>query len=71
MTYMDNSLRSNACAPRRSIMATVAHALAVWRERRMLAQLDSSALEDMGISQRDAEAEARRPIWDAPNNWTR
>lgn len=26
MTYMDNSLRSTSCAPRRSILATVAHA---------------------------------------------
>ncbi|MFV1492758.1 hypothetical protein VWX97_17545 [Phaeobacter sp. JH18-32] len=71
MTYMDNSLRNCACAPRRSFFATVAQRLAIWRERRMLATLDQSALDDMGISKTEAQAEARRPIWDAPSSWRR
>ncbi|MFS4580312.1 DUF1127 domain-containing protein [Phaeobacter sp. C3_T13_0] len=72
MTYMDDSFRSAACktpAPRRSVLGAIVQRLAIWRERRMLGQLDQTALDDMGIRKDQAEAEARRPIWDAPSNW--
>ncbi|MDV4146054.1 MULTISPECIES: DUF1127 domain-containing protein [Shimia] len=39
------------------------------RQRRALAKLDSRSLEDMGISRRAADAEARRPVWDVPAAW--
>lgn len=44
---------------------------ALWRQRRDLARLDDRALEDIGLSRAQADAEARRPIWDAPDFWRR
>lgn len=41
----------------------------LWRQRRALARLDEAALQDIGLSRREAETEARRPIWDAPESW--
>ncbi|SDE19438.1 DUF1127 domain-containing protein [Ruegeria marina] len=42
---------------------------ALWRQRRALANLDDRALEDIGLSRAQADAEARRPFWDAPDFW--
>ena len=39
------------------------------RQRRTLAALDDHILNDIGISRAQAEAEADRPVWDAPGNW--
>lgn len=41
-------------------------ALAVWQERRLLAQLDDRALRDIGLSRGDAYRESSRPWWDLP-----
>lgn len=41
----------------------------VYRSRRALAQLDASALRDVGISTSQANAETARPLWDIPANW--
>ncbi len=43
--------------------------MAVARQRRALARLNASQLSDIGLSRPQAEAEARRPIWDAPSVW--
>ncbi|MEO1000877.1 MAG: DUF1127 domain-containing protein [Pseudomonadota bacterium] len=34
------------------------------RERRALARLDAARLADLGLTAREASAEARRPFWD-------
>ena len=39
------------------------------RQRRALARLDARALDDIGVSRSQAEAEARRPPSDAPDSW--
>lgn len=39
------------------------------RQRRALSRLDARSLEDMGVTRREAEAEARRPVWDVPAAW--
>lgn len=39
------------------------------RQRRALARLDARLLKDVGITRAQAEAEAARPIWDAPDIW--
>lgn len=39
------------------------------RQRRALAALDETRLEDLGLTLNDAQAEARRPFWDVPANW--
>ena len=41
----------------------------IWRQRQVLRKLDIDALNDIGISRKDAFAEARRPIWDVPATW--
>jgi len=45
------------------------HALAVRRQRLALKSLDDAALADIGVTRAEAEAEARRPVWDAPETW--
>ncbi|WP_170758588.1 DUF1127 domain-containing protein [Ruegeria lacuscaerulensis] len=58
------------CKPRRGFsLTTVWDALSLRRQRRNLARLDDRALEDIGITREQAEAEASRPIWDAPQFW--
>lgn len=46
-------------------------AVALWRSRRALAALDAAQLDDVGISAQQAQAEAQRPLWDAPSSWKR
>lgn len=43
--------------------------VALYRQRRALAEMDDSRLADLGLSRHEADAEAKRPIWDAPNHW--
>ncbi|MGR3758678.1 DUF1127 domain-containing protein [Roseobacteraceae bacterium NS-SX3] len=57
--------------PRRSLRSAIAARIALMRQRRALGRLDSRALEDIGLSRADAEREARRPVWDAPDGWLR
>ncbi|GGL72979.1 DUF1127 domain-containing protein [Wenxinia marina] len=42
---------------------------AVWRQRRTLGQLDAHRLADLGLTAAEADAEARRPLWDVPARW--
>lgn len=44
-------------------------AFALWRSRRTLAALSDAQLNDVGLGHADAQAEAARPIWDAPAAW--
>lgn len=44
-------------------------AIALWRSRRALTALSDEQLSDVGIGHADAQAEAERPIWDAPASW--
>ncbi len=58
------------CPPRRRFGLTMFwDALSLCRQRRTLARLDARALEDIGITREQAEAEAARPLWDAPEFW--
>ena len=43
--------------------------LALWRQRRRLAELDARMLSDIGVTPAEAEREARRPVWYAPHHW--
>lgn len=43
--------------------------LGLARQRRDLAKLDDRALADIGVTRAEADQEAARPIWDAPENW--
>ncbi|CUH64127.1 hypothetical protein TG4357_01092 [Thalassovita gelatinovora] len=52
-----------------SFFTRLMQANALMRQRHALRMLDQAALDDMGLSRAQADAEARRPIWDAPNAW--
>lgn len=41
----------------------------LYRQRRRLDELDDRMLDDIGCSRAEAEAEAGRPVWDAPVHW--
>ncbi|MDF1717525.1 MAG: DUF1127 domain-containing protein [Antarcticimicrobium sp.] len=63
---------SHRCTTRRpSLLAALGHLVGVWRQRQALRSLDDRALRDIGVSRDAARAEARRPIWDAPETWRR
>lgn len=50
---------------------SILRVIALWRSRRALRALSPEQLRDVGISAQQAQAEAARPIWDAPESWTR
>lgn len=53
----------------RKLFITVQRSAALARQRKALQNLDDDALRDIGLSRSEAEAEAERPIWDAPDHW--
>ncbi len=57
--------------PRLAIVSFIGLAIAARRQRRALRNLDESVLRDLGLSRKDAETEANRPLWDVPANWRR
>jgi uncharacterized protein YjiS (DUF1127 family) len=56
-------------ASRPSLMTRVFWALSLQRQRRHLARLDDAQLADIGLTRAQAEKEAARPLWDAPDHW--
>jgi uncharacterized protein YjiS (DUF1127 family) len=75
MTAMTDMTCNTACAPAQTPRPvtgfSVRQSLSVWRERRALRGLDAAQLRDLGLSRRQAHAEAARPIWDVPAYWRR
>lgn len=51
---------------RRADLSTL---VSLYRQRRALGKLDDAALNDIGISRSEAQAEAKRAPWDVPTNW--
>ncbi|WP_298292962.1 DUF1127 domain-containing protein [uncultured Litoreibacter sp.] len=45
--------------------------LDLYRQRRALAHMDDAQLTDLGLTKAEAQQEADRPVWDAPNHWQR
>lgn len=41
----------------------------LYRQRRALAAMDDHQLRDLGLTRVEAQAEAARPLWDAPVHW--
>ena len=52
------------------LLARIDQAFALHRSRARLAQLDARLLADVGLDRSTAEAEAKRPVWDAPSHWS-
>ena len=44
---------------------------AVRSQRRKLRSLEDNLLDDIGLTQSQADAEAKRPVWDVPAHWRR
>jgi uncharacterized protein YjiS (DUF1127 family) len=77
MTYTVET-GSNSCCPvshqvgrRFSLLSFVADRASLLRQRRALKALDARALDDVGLSRHEAQKEAKRPVWDAPESWRR
>lgn len=45
--------------------------LAAHRQRQALRGMDAGRLADIGLTARQADAEANRPFWDVPRSWRR
>ncbi len=56
---------STPCAPSLADMIELRH------QRKALTRLTDTALRDLGLTQADVEAEAKRPFWDVPCQWQR
>ena len=67
MTYIANTCSTAPSRP--SLISGLTARLDAWKQRRVLRALDDSALEDIGLTRREANAEARRAFWDAPQTW--
>jgi len=52
-----------------NLVNLVSELILVRRQRTALKSLSLSQLCDMGVSSKQADAEARRPIWDVPVYW--
>mgnify|MGYP002354229785 CR=1 FL=1 len=63
--------RSGASRRPRSLFALIGQIFALSQGRRDLRNLDDRMLNDIGLSRREADAEADRPFWDAPDHWRR
>jgi uncharacterized protein YjiS (DUF1127 family) len=55
--------------PRLRLLKMIGTALAIRRQRQRLLRLDDALLDDIGLTEDQAIAESRRPIWDAPPHW--
>ncbi|NNE79529.1 MAG: DUF1127 domain-containing protein [Silicimonas sp.] len=76
MTMMTNDIYTNTIhrgktARRTGMLARFSAWYSLISQRRTLSKLDDHLLDDIGISREAARKEARRPVWDAPNQWLR
>ena len=59
--------RFTSCAPKSNGIG-LTRMLAIWKQRNDLRHLSDRALADIGVTRQQAQAEARRPLWDVPTN---
>jgi uncharacterized protein YjiS (DUF1127 family) len=69
-THSLSALWSRVAGPVR-ILTRIRHMNDVIRSRRALRRLDDHTLRDIGLTRPEAEAEAKRARWDAPQHWNR
>lgn len=58
-----------AAPVRPGLLRWLAAARRAYRTRQHLAHLDTDQLRDVGITERAAQTEAKRPVWDVPAHW--
>lgn len=61
--------RHHPASQRISFLARLRTWRALAAQRRQLAQLDPSQLDDIGLDAAQAAQEASRPAWDVPSHW--
>ncbi len=54
---------------RRGLLTHLARIRMLRRQRQALANLDAHLLQDVGLTREEADREARRIAWDAPDWW--
>lgn len=69
MAYLDITRTQRASGRNRSILARVWAYLELRRQRNALLHMTARELEDIGVTEAQAAAEASRPFWDAPAHW--
>lgn len=69
LSHSRHLARGSVC-PRQSRKLSIWSYFAVLRQRRALAALDDTRLTDLGLTRKEAETEAKRPIWDVPSHWS-
>lgn len=52
-----------------SVLSWIGHALQTRRERKVLANMNTAQLNDIGLTPSQAHREAQKPIWDVPAHW--
>ncbi|MCA0873227.1 DUF1127 domain-containing protein [Seohaeicola saemankumensis] len=67
MTFTTSSHSTARSSARRT--TPLGRLFGIWRQRQALRRLDADALRDIGVTRAQAETEARRPFWDAPDTW--
>lgn len=65
MTYFANTASNSGFQHTVASLPTLAvQAMAVFKQRRALAELDHTQLSDIGLTTKQAQTEAKRPFWD-------
>ena len=52
-----------------NLIKAAQRAASLHRQRKQLAGLSNAQLQDIGLTRSQADREARRPVWDAPEIW--
>lgn len=72
MAYVfETTAPARARSARTGVFAALGRVLKLQRQRHDLRQLTDAQLSDIGISRKEADAEGRRALWDAPDHWHR
>jgi uncharacterized protein YjiS (DUF1127 family) len=61
--------RVHHTAPKSGFLSRVNASIALYRSRARLAALEDHQLNDIGLTKKEAHAEASRPVWDVPATW--
>ncbi len=69
--WSDHGSISGRARRKPGFLARLVTLQAIRKERQTLSDLDPKLLKDIGITPEQAEKEAKRVIWDAPERWLR
>lgn len=69
MTQTLTCAATSSAKSRFSLLGRILCLNETYRQRRALARLDAAALDDLGLTRAQANAEANRSFWDVPATW--